>query len=622
MPQIVKRFSFASNTENWISSFNGGSNLTMDWVTTDDSPNDPNSNGCLRTRRTGRNVSNGDPYWYWQGTWEDLGVPAGATVTGVKVDVDWRCSEYTTGAASYFGPAVLFNPITSTQRYMFFGHQVATSVTSWATASGMQMTDIADPSNTQIQLRVSVKPVTGNSTSAAVTILFDWVVVTIDYTASDNINASLSKTQDGQSLSSSAAVNVSASSSLAQTSQALSAQAKVDVIASATFAQAQNSISSTATTGFPEITAYLSSTQTPQSITAQSAVKVSASAGLTQNVQSVSAQSSVSVSVSAVLAQATHTLSAQTKAEVRASVSVAQAADSLSSTAVVGYPVIVASLSSTQAGQGLSAQTAVSLALSAAIAQAGQTISAGAAVRLSLSATFTQAGQSLSVQSAVQLSLSAALLQAANTLSSGALVGYMPTSFLTMDVTQNGNAINSSGKTLVSCGGLFFVSSSLAAFVEKHRSCFLSSGPAGNVCSGSVSLAQRLYFDGEQRQSLNATVVTGIKASVSAIAQSNTLSGFVWPQHTVSLGKTQAGASLSGTATAFWRLYAAMPQSNQSANSACVVGPSLAMNTIQNGDFPSVSAASAMMAGGSIIQNSNALRAFVDVYRFTGWTRR
>lgn len=45
--------------------------------------------GCLKTTAK-RNAPSTENYWQWSGTWEDLGVTPGATVTAVQADHLWR----------------------------------------------------------------------------------------------------------------------------------------------------------------------------------------------------------------------------------------------------------------------------------------------------------------------------------------------------------------------------------------------------------------------------------------------------------------------------------------------------------------------------------------------------
>lgn len=186
MAQVVKQFSYNTDLENWVFSAGGGTSIAGTRDTTEDSPNDSNAGtGVMQARRTGKNNKDGTPYWEWGNgslTWESLGVPAGAVITAVNLDYDWRCSEYTTGAStSSTGPGELRDGAGTTVRGTFSAELTFGATSSWATRSGTQVTGLSDASNTAIRLRLGANPETGSSTSAAVTLRQDWVVVTITY---------------------------------------------------------------------------------------------------------------------------------------------------------------------------------------------------------------------------------------------------------------------------------------------------------------------------------------------------------------------------------------------------------------------------------------------------------
>lgn len=179
----VTQFSFNSALEDWAFTASGTASGTRD--TTEDSPNDTNSGtGVLQTRTAGKNQNTTGSYWEWGDgilTWEDLGVPAGATVTAVDLDYDWKCSEFDTGKTNTVGPATLRDSA-GTLTDTFSSGQSVTATTSWATQSGTEITGLSDSSSTAIRLRIEVDTSTKNSASAAVTIRVDWIVVTVTYT--------------------------------------------------------------------------------------------------------------------------------------------------------------------------------------------------------------------------------------------------------------------------------------------------------------------------------------------------------------------------------------------------------------------------------------------------------
>lgn len=190
MATLVKQFSFNSDAENFTFITTGSpTGMTGTRDTSDDSTNDTNAgNGNLQTSRSGKNLTNGVGNWVWAGTWEDLGVPPGATVTDVNLDYDWKCSTYTTGdPTSVTGSANLRNSAApgsiGTNRATFSPTLAFGATSAWATRTGTPATGLSDASDTAIQLTLSAIPKTGNSNSAVVTVRQDWIVVTVDYTA-------------------------------------------------------------------------------------------------------------------------------------------------------------------------------------------------------------------------------------------------------------------------------------------------------------------------------------------------------------------------------------------------------------------------------------------------------
>lgn len=192
MATVTKQFNFGTfagglDAQGWVFNAGGGTGLTSGIVSLSgggggDSPNDPETGEfAFQVQRSGKSLTNGTPYIEWSGTYEDLGVPAGATVTAIDLDYDWRCSQYTTGASSTTGPAELRDSA-ATLRGTFSTSLAFTATTSWATRGGTNLTGLTDASATSIKLRIGTKPNTGSSTSAAVLLYTDWVVVTVTYT--------------------------------------------------------------------------------------------------------------------------------------------------------------------------------------------------------------------------------------------------------------------------------------------------------------------------------------------------------------------------------------------------------------------------------------------------------
>lgn len=204
MATVTKTFSFNTATQalpytaqggSWAHNTNGATNETgtLDTTATYESTNDTDAgNGGLRARRTGKNQTNGTPYWEWTGAWTDLGVPSGAIVTNVNLSHDWAQPEFTSGAAGVVGPSEFYDSGGTLQATIQASAATpAAAQTTWSTRTG---TTQAVPSALQapsatIKLRITAVPKTGNSNSAAVSIGVDRVVVTVTYTPTIAVSA-------------------------------------------------------------------------------------------------------------------------------------------------------------------------------------------------------------------------------------------------------------------------------------------------------------------------------------------------------------------------------------------------------------------------------------------------
>lgn len=133
------------------------------------------SNGQISHRATGRTVSCTNRSSLTL-TPADYGVPSTARVIGTGVTYAWRCSEYTTGASSSLA---IGGPPTNTANTF-------TSTTSFADNSdafvrnAQQGSDGTDPSS-PLTITFTSTLATGNSASAAVTVLIDYLRVKFYY---------------------------------------------------------------------------------------------------------------------------------------------------------------------------------------------------------------------------------------------------------------------------------------------------------------------------------------------------------------------------------------------------------------------------------------------------------
>lgn len=177
MATLTKQFSFNTDNEGWTAT---SSNLTLVRSTDEDSTNDTNSgNGVLQSTESGRRAS-GTGYWSWTGTFEDLGVPSGAVVTGINVHYDYRCSTYTVGAASYSGLMGRYSSGALAKTYSTT--RSFSSTTSWAQVSGTEETGLGFTSNQSTEFRLNMALNTGNNGSATVVLRQDWIQIIVTYT--------------------------------------------------------------------------------------------------------------------------------------------------------------------------------------------------------------------------------------------------------------------------------------------------------------------------------------------------------------------------------------------------------------------------------------------------------
>ena len=108
-PSVTKLFAFATTAESLAATTTTNTTLTYDAAT-------GNPVGTLKARISGCNKGPESPYWEWTGTWEALGVPAGATVDLVRLNAAAsRCTVYTTGVASTNGSYTLRDDTGTTQ---------------------------------------------------------------------------------------------------------------------------------------------------------------------------------------------------------------------------------------------------------------------------------------------------------------------------------------------------------------------------------------------------------------------------------------------------------------------------------------------------------------------------
>lgn len=175
MATVTKLFTFLSNAESFVPTAAAQSTLAWDGTV-------GNPAGALKARVLGRNATNAN-YWEWTGTWEALGVPAGATVTAIQLTSGWtRVTEYNVGAASTIGPYTLRNASGTTTGTLWSGRTASGTDAGTAIGSQTAVSGLSDSSDTTIKIRLEDTLKTANNASAAVTAYDDQVNLTITYT--------------------------------------------------------------------------------------------------------------------------------------------------------------------------------------------------------------------------------------------------------------------------------------------------------------------------------------------------------------------------------------------------------------------------------------------------------
>jgi hypothetical protein len=143
--------------------------------------------GALESRIYGRKSGPDANYWEWTGTWEDLGVPSGGTVTQIRVNAGYtRCTEYNVGIGFTVGPYELRENGGTLIATLWSGRSGTATDGSWVSIgaqSDQSVTGGNQASNTTIRLRLNNNLEAGNNGSAAVTTYDDEVAFVITYTA-------------------------------------------------------------------------------------------------------------------------------------------------------------------------------------------------------------------------------------------------------------------------------------------------------------------------------------------------------------------------------------------------------------------------------------------------------
>jgi len=186
MPTLTKIWSFASSAEGWTLSTGGATGITGGWTGSDNATGDTAGTGCLYTRRTGQNLSDGFVRWYITLKGTDLGLPPNAVITRMAARAWGRCAVYSTGSSSTsITDPYIYNArigyIRSLPNNYWWSYS---GTTSWA-----QLREAAGWSDLlateTFDIFVETQPVTGNSSSAQVELRIDRIELTVDYVVPD-----------------------------------------------------------------------------------------------------------------------------------------------------------------------------------------------------------------------------------------------------------------------------------------------------------------------------------------------------------------------------------------------------------------------------------------------------
>lgn len=196
MSTLEKQFGFNGATqsqkrdeERWAPNNGAATGIGLyDNASGTDSPNDPGAEGhMLAIEREGENKTDGAPYWEWTGKYEQMGLPANATITAINLNYDYRCDTYATGAASTVGPTELRSEAGALIGTFSTSDAYSATNASWTTKAGTQIAGLSHAASLKIKLRLNALPKTGASASADNRMLLDWCVLTITYTTPESV---------------------------------------------------------------------------------------------------------------------------------------------------------------------------------------------------------------------------------------------------------------------------------------------------------------------------------------------------------------------------------------------------------------------------------------------------
>ncbi len=166
---VVVTFDFAANAQSFVST--PATSVTMSWVS-----------GTLESDVAVKNLASRASRWDRTLTYQAMGVPAGATVTGItSAAMQSQCTFYTSpGATHQSGAATLTDGATvvTLSAARNFTATDAAMVTTGGTNSGV----MSSPSSNSVALRINNTLSTANTTGAHMALKQDNLTFTITYT--------------------------------------------------------------------------------------------------------------------------------------------------------------------------------------------------------------------------------------------------------------------------------------------------------------------------------------------------------------------------------------------------------------------------------------------------------
>ena len=135
--------------------------------------------GSLKSRISGKNVSDVNNYWQKFITLEDLGLPPGSTLTAIRSpSMRSKCTEFDSGASSISGTATI---VLYTNQWTLSAPRTIRSVDGdFVTSAGDEITGISLPSTTSGAITIfNSMGTTGHG--GAVSLLQDSLTFTLDY---------------------------------------------------------------------------------------------------------------------------------------------------------------------------------------------------------------------------------------------------------------------------------------------------------------------------------------------------------------------------------------------------------------------------------------------------------